>query len=370
MFKKHKLLKGISIFVLLLITGIFLFGFWFKGLIPPKDLAIETVSQNDLPYLSHNKIPKRGKVLAVVTSTATMGNSKKTTGYELTELARAYYTFEANGFEVDIASPQGGTSPVVIDDEDMGAYDYAFLNDSIAQYKATYTIALSEVIPEDYDAVYFAGGKGAMYDFPNNKNIQSIVKEYYQSNKVVGAVCHGPSALVNVTLDNGQSLLENKNISAFTNKEELLLIPDAATVFPFLLQDKLIESGATFNEGAMYLENISYNKNLVTGQNPWSTWGVVEGMVREMGYQPKPRKLTDEENAVKVLLVYQKYGKTKAKEMITSILIEDQKPLSRLLIAKHSIMAAMQWKLSDFYNLNGLVSFAKKCELQREKVQS
>ncbi|GMN11384.1 hypothetical protein MTsPCn9_10090 [Croceitalea sp. MTPC9] len=362
MFKKYKWLKRIAIFILLLIIGIFSFGFWFKSLIPPKDLSLETINKNDLPYLSQNRIPKRGKILVVVTSTATMGTSGKTTGYELTELARAYYVFEANGFEVDIASPKGGKSPVVIDDEDMGSYDYAFLNDSIAQHKATNTLPINGVGPENYVAIYFAGGKGTMYDFPNNEAIQSIVKNHYQSKKVIGAVCHGPSALVNITLDNGRHLLENKKISAFTNKEELLLISDAASIFPFLLQDKIIESGAKFNEGDLYLEKISFDDNIITGQNPWSTWGVAEGMVKQMGYQPKPRVVTDEENAVKVLSTYKSFGKSKAKDMITSILLKEKKPLNRLLIAKHSIMAAMQGKMGDFYNLSGLVSFAKDCE--------
>ncbi|WP_271783840.1 type 1 glutamine amidotransferase domain-containing protein [Aquimarina algiphila] len=367
MFKKYRILKWLAVFLISLIVVIVSFGIWFKGLIPPKDLSLETITKSDLPYLSQNKIPKRGKVLAVVTSTATMGSSGKTTGYELTELARAYYTFEANGFKVDIASPKGGASPVVIDDEDMGAYDYAFLNDTIAQYKVAHTIPIHKVIPESYDAVYFAGGKGTMYDFPNNKSIQAIVKDYYQSNKVIGAVCHGPSALVNVTLDNGKSMLENKKISGFTNKEELLLISDAASIFPFLLQDKLIENGAKFNEGEMYLEKISLDRNLVTGQNPWSTWGVVEGMIQQMGYEPKHRKLTDEENAVRVLATYKALGKRKAKEMISNLLLKEKKPLSRLLIAKHSIMAAMQGNISDFFNLNGLVSFAKACESKANK---
>lgn len=362
MFKKYKWIKRISIFILLLIIGVASFGFWFKSLIPPKDLSLQTINKGDLPYLSQNIIPKRGKVLTIVTSTDIMGSSEKTTGYELTELARAYYVFEANGFEVDIASPKGGKSPAVIDDEDMGAYDYAFLNDSVAQYKATNTLSLNEVNPENYMAVYFAGGKGTMYDFPNNKAIQSIVKKHYEADKVIGAVCHEPSALVNVTLDDGQNLLKNKKISAFTNKEELLLISDAEFIFPFLLQNKIIESGAKFNEGEMYLEKISIDNNIITGQNPWSTWGVAEGMVKQMGYQPKPRILTDEENAVKVLSTYKSFGKSKAKDMITSILIKEKKPLNRLLIAKHSIMSAMQGEIGDFYNLCSLVSFAKDCK--------
>ena len=224
------------------------------SLIPSRNPNLEATLVKEIPYLSENKIVKRGKILAVVTSTDSIKNTDKSTGYELTELSRAYYIFEANGFEVDIASPKGGEAPVVLDAEDMYEFDYAFLNDPIAQHKAKNTIKIDHVIAEDYEAVYFVGGKGTMFDFPDNKSIQSIVKEYYQKNKVIGAVCHGPSALVNVTLDNGTSLLENKQISGFTNEEELLLIPDAATIFPFLLQDKITAQGASFNQGEMYLD--------------------------------------------------------------------------------------------------------------------
>jgi putative intracellular protease/amidase len=106
---------------------------------------------------------------------------------------------------------------------------------------------MNNVVADDYQAIFFVGGKGAMFDFPENKAIQEIVKTYYQSGKVVGAVCHGPAALVNVTVDNGRHLRENKTISRFTNKEELLLIPDAESIFPFLLQDKLAAQGDQFN---------------------------------------------------------------------------------------------------------------------------
>lgn len=105
-----------------------------------------------------------------------------------------------------------------------------------------------------------------MFDFPDNKAIQTLVKTYYESDKAIGAVCYGPAALVNVTLDNGRPLLENKTVSEFTNKEELLLIADAKSIFPFLLQDKIQEQSTHFNEGIMYLETISQDKNLITAK--------------------------------------------------------------------------------------------------------
>ncbi len=355
-----KVVKWVFITFASLFIIVFCFGLWFKGLIPPKDVTIENSQAKDLPYLSQNIQPYKGKILAMVTSTDIMGNSEKSTGYELTELARAYYVFKANGFEVDIASPLGGRPPVVIDDEDMGAYDFAFLNDTVAQSKTNNTIPIKDVVAGNYEAIFFAGGKGAMFDFPENRSIQSIIRNMYESNKVIGAVCHGPAALVNVRLGNGDMLLQNKTISGFTNEEELLLIPDAATIFPFLLQDKLTEQGAHFSKGAMYLEKISHDKNIITGQNPWSTWALAEAMVKQLGYTPKQREVTAEENAVRVLNVYEAEGKQKAKEMIYQMSAVENKPLGRILIAKHSIIAMMKGELGRFVNLVGLTAYAKK----------
>ncbi|WP_378173901.1 type 1 glutamine amidotransferase domain-containing protein [Aquimarina sp. SS2-1] len=362
MFKKYRILKWSIISILGIIISLFIFGWWFMSLLPSAENRpyITGTQVSDLPYLSKDIVPKRGKILAIVTSTDTMGATDKSTGYELTELSRAYYVFQANGFEVDIASPSGGESPVVIDDEDMGLYDFAFLNDSLAQYKAKHTIPVHNINPELYEAVFFVGGKGAMFDFPKNKSIQFIIKELYQADKVIGAVCHGPAALVNVTLDSGRSLLENKKVSGFTNDEELLLISDAETIFPFLLQDKLISKGGKFNEGSMYLENISHDRNLITGQNPWSTWKLAETMITQIGYTPKHREITGEENAVKVLKVYETEGFQKAKELMKQMISIDNKPVQRILIAKHGIIAAMQGKIGRFFSLVGLTSYAKK----------
>ncbi|WP_298421123.1 type 1 glutamine amidotransferase domain-containing protein [uncultured Kordia sp.] len=361
MLKKYPILKWTLISFVSLLTLLVIFGVWFINLLPLDEMKqdLSTTMVNDISYLSQNVISKRGKILAVVTSKDTMGISGKPTGYELTELSRAYYVFEANGFEVDIASPLGGKPPVVIDGDDMGIYDYAFLNDSIAQYKTSHTIAITDVVAEEYQAVFFVGGKGAMFDFPDNKKIQTIVRDYYQAGKTIGAVCHGPAALVNVTLDNGQHLLENKKISSFTNEEELLLISDAKNIFPFLLQDKLTSQGAKFNKGAMYLETVSQDDNIITGQNPWSTWKLAETMVKQLGYQPKYREITGEENAGKVLLTYEKDGAEKAKELIQKLMIQDKQPLDRTLIASHCAIAVMKGEIGRFFGLIGLTSHAK-----------
>ncbi len=367
MLRKYPIIKWTIITVLSLVLILVSFGYWFYNLLPieemKKDLSGTTVS--DLPYLSENEIAHRGKILAVVTSTDIMGSSGKETGYELTELARAYYVFEANGFEVDIASPLGGDPPVIIDKDDTREYDYAFLNDTTARYKRSHTIPINNVEAKDYEAIYFVGGKGAMFDFPDNKSIKEIVKNYYQSGKVIGAVCHGPAALVNVTLDNGHYLVENKKVSSFTNQEELLLISEAKSIFPFLLQSKLTAQKAKFIEGDLYLDQVSHDDNLVTGQNPWSTWTVAETMIKQLGYNPKERIPTAEENAVKILAAYNSHGFKKSQELIKRMLLEEQKPIDRFIIASHSIMAVMNGEIGRSIGILRLASFTKSMYEER-----
>lgn len=360
MSRLKKILKWSLVTIFVLALALFAFGYWFMSLIPDpaEGQDISKTEVDSLPYLSKNQFYNRGRILAVVTSTATMGESGKATGYELTELSRAYYVFLANGFEVDVASPKGGSPPVIIDDEDMGVYDYAFLNDPVAQNKTKNTLPMAEVDTSLYDAIYFVGGKGAMYDFPANPHIQSIVSHYYQSGKVIGAVCHGPAALVNVKLDGGEPLLKGKTVCGFTNEEELFLIPEAPSIFPFLLEEELVERGANFKAGYMYLENVVHDENLITGQNPWSTWRLAETMIAAMGYTPKKRIVTREENTIEILGIFQKHGYEAAKMRITEM-AAGKTEIHRTLLAMHSIVAAMQWDFKKSYNLLGLLSYTK-----------
>mgnify|MGYP001942279661 CR=1 FL=1 len=329
---------------------------WLKSLLPDKAhfAAIKQTKISDLQYVTEDIPEYRGKILAVVTSVDSMGEDKPT-GYEHTELARAYFVFIANGFDVDIASPQGGKPPVVYDDEDMGEYDYAFINDAFIQNKVAHSIPLAEINPDDYEAVYFVGGKGTMFDFPDNKDIKRIAKSLYQNNKVVSAVCHGPAALINVTLDNGVALLSNKKISGFTNEEELTLIPDAKDIFPFLLEDKLIEQGAQFKSGANYLEQVSQDGKIITGQNPWSVWRMAEMVVAEIGYQPKARMRTPEEFAVDLLIVYQNQGY----EAALTHLRARPDSIQKILLVMHGVMAFMQFEIG-----NGIDIFKLAVELK------
>ncbi|WP_198514353.1 type 1 glutamine amidotransferase family protein [Algoriphagus formosus] len=178
MFKKYRILKWILNSIAIIVAIFVILGIYVSSLLPAKDETIANSQAHNIDYISKDLPAYRGKILAVVTSTDTMGESGKSTGYELTELARAYYVFKANGFEVDIASPLGGRPPVVLDDDDMGIFDYAFLNDSIAQFKTNNSLLLNDIEPDTYEAIYFVGGKGAMFDFPNNSYIQALIKDF------------------------------------------------------------------------------------------------------------------------------------------------------------------------------------------------
>lgn len=333
---------------------------WFYSLIDRSGAVAELAATTpaDVAYIQRQLPRSRGKILAVVSSTTTLGETDKPTGYEHTELARAYYVFTVNGFEVDIASPAGGEPRAVIDDEDMGALDYAFLNDPAAMAKATNTLRLADVSSEDYTAIYFVGGKGTMWDFPDDPDILRLANAHVARGKLIGAVCHGPAALLNVRLPDGKPFLAGRRVTAFSNAEELFLIPDAAEVFPFLLEDALRHRGAQFQPGLPYLENIAVSDGLVTGQNPWSVYATAEQMIQELGYAPVQRTITGDENAVDVLLRYHQSGGAAARELVDSM-HGSQQSLNRNLLIIHGLVAGMQWRLKTALELLVLAQHAK-----------
>lgn len=311
----------------------------------PRGNAAATVA--DLAFVRDGVRERRGRILAVLTSTARFDQDRREGGYELTELARAYWVFVANGYEVDLASPRGGTPPQVLDEDLMDA-DYAFLNDPAAKLKLADTIALSEVDPARYDAVYFVGGKGAMFDFPGNVDIARIVRDIHHRG-VVGAVCHGSAALLELNLDQGQSFLRGRRVTGFTNAEELFLIADARAVFPQLLQDALGGQGVSFVEGPMYLDNTVVDGRLITGQNPWSTWSVAEAMVRALGHEPVPRQPTADEVAVDLLATFHAEG------LAPALARKAETPRgSTHVLLMHALVAAMQGRLREAWAMQQL----------------
>ena len=129
----------------------------------------------------------------------------------------------------------------------------------------------------DYDAVFFAGGHGTMWDFPDDATLSRVAAEIYEAGGVVGAVCHGPAGLVNLRRSNGEYLVDGKTVSAFTNAEEVAV--GLTDVVPFLLETRLAERGATVITAPNFAAHHEVSERLVTGQNPASAAGVAERMV-------------------------------------------------------------------------------------------
>ncbi len=213
------------------------------------------------------------KALIVVTSHGQLGSTGKPTGYYLPEVTHPYAELTERGMQVDIASIQGGEAPMDPSSLDLkDPINKAFWENAETRGKLTKTIPLASVRAEDYAAIIYAGGHGTMWDFPDNKSVQSLTAKIFDRGGIVAAVCHGPAALVNVKLGNGRFLVDGKNVGAFTNEEEDAV--KLSAVMPFALESRLIERGAKFSKAANWQQHVVIDGRLVTGQNPASAAGV------------------------------------------------------------------------------------------------
>ncbi|WP_224484441.1 type 1 glutamine amidotransferase domain-containing protein [Robertkochia aurantiaca] len=207
------------------------------------------------------------RILMVLSSHEELGNTGKKTGFYLSEATHAYNVFTNNGFPVDMVSTEGGAAPV--DGKDLNdEVNRRYWDDETFRHKIANTFKAEDIDASKYDVIYFAGGHGTMWDFPDNPYLNSLAANIYENGGVVSAVCHGPAALVNVTLTDGSYLVEDKTVSAFTNEEE-----EAAgltDVVPFLLEDRLKDRGANIDKASTMQEKVSVDGRLVTGQNPAS----------------------------------------------------------------------------------------------------
>lgn len=227
------------------------------------------------------------RVLIVGTSHDILGDTGYPTGVWLPEMTHPYYALKNSGFEIDIATPQGGNIP--IDPYSIPSYIYstnrndpmteAFLRTPEDVSKINNTLQLSEINSSDYSAVVFPGGNGATYDFPWNEDVNRIAFEIYERGGIIGAVCHGPAALLNATLSDGTPLVNGMNVTGFSNEEEAIteILIGAKNVVPFLLEDELPKRGATFVKDYVHEPNVVLSGEggrLITGQNPESAFNV------------------------------------------------------------------------------------------------
>ena len=225
----------------------------------------------------------------VLTSHKELGNTGKTTGFFVSEASHPYDVFVRQaGYLVDLASPQGGEPPRDGEDAD-DLINQQFLDEMSHQLANTMTP--DQVNPDDYDAIFYAGGHGTMWDFPENETLAKIAAQIYEAGGVVGAVCHGPSALINIKLSDGSYLVDGKVVNAFTNEEEKAMELDGEV--PFLLESKLVERGAEFRKSPNFEAHVETSERLVTGQNPASAkgvatqmWALLEQSKRDMAVVP------------------------------------------------------------------------------------
>lgn len=220
--------------------------------------------------------PMSKRILMAVTSHDKKGNTGEPTGAFVPEMAHPRAVFTQAGYTVELASTRGG--PVPLDGVDRNdPVVVAFLDDPQVQKELRDSPASSSVDAARYDAIFFAGGHGAMWDFPDAQDFANAATRIYEAGGVVGAVCHGPAALVGVKLDSGELLVKGKRVSAFTNEEERAVKLDQ--VVPFLLESRLVELGAVHEAAPLWQEKVVTSDRLVTGQNPASAGGVAKAMV-------------------------------------------------------------------------------------------
>lgn len=216
------------------------------------------------------------KILFVVTSHDTKGNTGEKTGYYLGEVSHPWEVLTEAGYEIDFVSPKGGEPPV--DGFDLkDSVNKKFWEDSVYHKKINNSMKPSEVNPSEYVAIYFAGGHGAMWDLPNDTAIAKLAATIYEQNGIVAAVCHGPAGLVNIQLSNGSYLVNGKKVNGFSNEEEEIV--KLTKVVPFLLENKLKERGGIFEKSAPWQPHVITDGRLITGQNPQSAKGVGEAIV-------------------------------------------------------------------------------------------
>lgn len=211
-------------------------------------------------------------VLFVLTSHSELGNTGKKTGFWVEEFAAPYYVLADEGVEISIASPNGGQPPVDPKSEAEDAQTAAtkrFHADEALQQKLAHTKKLSEVNAADFDAIFYPGGHGPLWDLYSDKDSIALIQNFWKVGKPVAAVCHAPSALLNVKDENGNPLVKDKKVTGFTNSEEDAV--QLTNVVPYLLEDELKAKGGKYSSGSDWSSYVVKDGMLITGQNPASS---------------------------------------------------------------------------------------------------
>ena len=220
------------------------------------------------------------KILIVLTSHDKLGNTGENTGFWLEEFAAPYYAFIDAGAEVTLASPRGGQPPLdpTSDQEDHQTdATRRFKADESAQKALASTHRLSEIDPDEYDAVFYPGGHGPLWDLSRDQHSIDLIGTMLASGKPVGAVCHAPAALTEIKGSNGGYVVSGKRVTGFTNTEEEAV--GLTDVVPFLVESRLAQRGGQFRRGDDWAPHVEVDGLLITGQNPASSAPAAEAVM-------------------------------------------------------------------------------------------
>lgn len=216
----------------------------------------------------------------VLTNHEDLGNTGKKTGWYLPEMAHPYHVFKKAGYDITVVSPKGGKAP--LDPGSLKAFKEdavckEFLADSEAMKAVDNTASINSVDPAKFDVIFFVGGHGPMFDLPENDDVNKAVATVYEKGGIAAAVCHGPAGIVNTKLSSGEYLVKGQKVTCFTNAEEKA--EKLVDAMPFLLETKLREHGAQFENAPNFQPCVCVSNRVVTGQNPASATPMAEKIV-------------------------------------------------------------------------------------------
>lgn len=223
------------------------------------------------------------KILMVLTSHDQLGNTGKKTGFWLEEFAAPYFAFKDAGAQLTLASPKGGQPPLDPKSDEPDAQTEAterFRKDSAAQSALASTVVLSSVKAADYDAIFYPGGHGPLWDLAEDKHSIALIEAFYNAGKPVAAVCHAPGVLRHAKGADGQPLVKGKKVTGFTNSEEDAV--QLTDVVPFLVEDELKAKGGIFSKGPDWASYVLTDGLLLTGQNPASSQATAEALLAKL----------------------------------------------------------------------------------------
>lgn len=220
-------------------------------------------------------------ILVVVTNVSKYPNQDRATGLWLGEAVHFVEEVEKEGYHVDYVSPNGGFTPIdphSLEADQMTELDWQYYSNPDFLNKLSATLSADEVNPKDYDAIYYTGGHGVMWDFPDDEKLQSIASSIHANGGIVSAVCHGSVGLLNIKNAEGNYLIADKKVAGFANTEEIALGLDKAV--PFLTEDELVKRGANYVKGDDWAAFAVADGRVVSGQNPASGGAVAKEVIQ------------------------------------------------------------------------------------------